>query len=96
VTDCAFQGILQGLSPFLLHFIGTYPQYRMHMMWVGMVLVVASSLGAAFSTTVGTMQATASHSQTDARKGRAGHHDTRPHVRYFQRDPLRALHQLRR
>jgi hypothetical protein len=46
------KGILQSLSPFLLHLIGNYPQYRSYMMWTGMVLVVASSLGAAFSTTV--------------------------------------------
>ncbi|KAH6639091.1 major facilitator superfamily domain-containing protein [Boeremia exigua] len=44
-------GILQSLSPFLLHLIGSYPESRQYMMWVGMVLVVASSLGAAFSTT---------------------------------------------
>ncbi|KAH9900478.1 major facilitator superfamily domain-containing protein [Xylariomycetidae sp. FL2044] len=44
-------GILQAGSPFLLKFIGAYPQYRFHMMWVGTVLVVSSTVGAAFSTT---------------------------------------------
>ncbi|KAI1335853.1 major facilitator superfamily domain-containing protein [Xylariaceae sp. FL0016] len=44
-------GILQAGSPFLLKFIGSYPQYRFYMMWTGTVLVVASSIGAAFSTT---------------------------------------------
>ncbi|KAJ5026344.1 major facilitator superfamily domain-containing protein [Bipolaris maydis] len=44
-------GILQSLSPFLLPLIGRYSQFRPHMMWTGMTLVVASCLGAAFSTT---------------------------------------------
>ncbi|KAF1932582.1 MFS general substrate transporter [Didymella exigua CBS 183.55] len=44
-------GILQSLSPFLLHLIGKYPSCRLYMMWTGMTLVVASSLGAAFSIT---------------------------------------------
>jgi hypothetical protein len=48
----SLKGILQSLSPFLLPLIGNHPHFRPHMMWTGMVLVVASSLGAAFSTTV--------------------------------------------
>lgn len=47
-------GILQSLSPFLLHLIGSYPRCRVYMMWIGMVLILASSLGAAFSITVKT------------------------------------------
>ncbi|KAK3214382.1 hypothetical protein GRF29_28g2912292 [Pseudopithomyces chartarum] len=45
-------GLLQGLSPFLLHFIGRHPHVRPYMMWTGMVAVAASTFGAAFSTTV--------------------------------------------
>ncbi|KAK1715144.1 major facilitator superfamily domain-containing protein [Colletotrichum lupini] len=45
------QGLLQTLPPFLLKIITAYPHYRRYMMWSGMVLVVASSIGAAFSTT---------------------------------------------
>ncbi|KAJ4993377.1 Mch2p [Stagonosporopsis vannaccii] len=43
-------GVLQVLSS-LMPLIGNYPHYRPHMMWTGMVLVVASFLGAAFSST---------------------------------------------
>ncbi|KAH7381966.1 major facilitator superfamily domain-containing protein [Cadophora sp. MPI-SDFR-AT-0126] len=44
-------GILQSLSPFTLKLITTYPNVRFYMMWAGMVLVVASTLGAAFAAT---------------------------------------------
>lgn len=49
-TGLLVVGLLQTLPPFLLKLIGTNPRYRFYMMWSGMVLVVASSLGAAFST----------------------------------------------
>ncbi|WQF85929.1 Putative major facilitator superfamily, MFS transporter superfamily [Colletotrichum destructivum] len=49
-TGLLVVGLLQTLPPFLLRIIGTDPRYRFYMMWSGMVLVVASSLGAAFST----------------------------------------------
>ncbi|KAF3812112.1 hypothetical protein GCG54_00009796 [Colletotrichum gloeosporioides] len=49
-TGLLVVGLLQTLPPFLLKLIFTYPSYRIYMMWSGMVLVVASSIGAAFST----------------------------------------------
>ncbi|KAL0931402.1 Mch2p [Colletotrichum truncatum] len=49
-TGLLVVGLLQTLPPFLLKIIGTSSQYRLYMMWSGMVLVVASSIGAAFST----------------------------------------------
>ncbi|OBR02640.1 Mch2p [Colletotrichum higginsianum IMI 349063] len=49
-TGLLVVGLLQTLPPFLLRIIGTDPRYRFYMMWSGMILVVASSLGAAFST----------------------------------------------
>ncbi|KAK2057369.1 MFS general substrate transporter [Colletotrichum caudatum] len=49
-TGLLVVGLLQTLPPFLLKIIGANPQYRFFMMWTGMVLVAASSLGAAFST----------------------------------------------
>ncbi|EQB48170.1 Mch2p [Colletotrichum gloeosporioides Cg-14] len=49
-TGLLVVGLLQTLPPFLLKLICTYPSYRIYMMWSGMVLVVASSIGAAFST----------------------------------------------
>lgn len=61
-------GILQSLSPFLLHLIGNYPSSRLYMMWTGMVLVVASSLGAAFSTTVGIFFVYSSNEFSDAQR----------------------------
>ncbi|KAK1674087.1 major facilitator superfamily domain-containing protein [Colletotrichum godetiae] len=45
-----YKGLLQTLPPFLLKIITAYPHYRLYMMWSGMLLVVASSIGAAFST----------------------------------------------
>ncbi|UQC76313.1 Mch2p [Colletotrichum lupini] len=50
-TGLLVVGLLQTLPPFLLKIITAYPHYRRYMMWSGMVLVVASSIGAAFSTT---------------------------------------------
>ncbi|KAK7438828.1 Mch2p [Colletotrichum acutatum] len=50
-TGLLVVGLLQTLPPFLLKIITAYPHYRGYMMWSGMVLVVASSIGAAFSTT---------------------------------------------
>ncbi|KZL87434.1 mfs monocarboxylate [Colletotrichum incanum] len=49
-TGLLVVGLLQTLPPFLLKIVGTNPRYRFYMMWSGMVLVAASSLGAAFST----------------------------------------------
>ncbi|KAK2038698.1 MFS general substrate transporter [Colletotrichum somersetense] len=49
-TGLLVVGLLQTLPPFLIKVIGAKPQYRFPMMWTGMVLVAASSLGAAFST----------------------------------------------
>ncbi|KZL77661.1 MFS monocarboxylate transporter [Colletotrichum tofieldiae] len=49
-TGLLVVGLLQTLPPFLLKIISTNPRYRYYMMWSGMVLVAASSLGAAFST----------------------------------------------
>uniref|UniRef100_L2FQM0 MFS monocarboxylate n=1 Tax=Colletotrichum fructicola (strain Nara gc5) TaxID=1213859 RepID=L2FQM0_COLFN len=46
------QGLLQTLPPFTIKIISSNPHYKIHMMWSGMVLVVASSIGAAFSTSV--------------------------------------------
>lgn len=50
LKDSSKQGLLQTLPPFLLKIISTYPHYKFYMMWSGMFLVVASSIGAAFST----------------------------------------------
>ncbi|KAK1972399.1 MFS general substrate transporter [Colletotrichum sublineola] len=44
-------GILQIMSPLLLRFLGRRPHQRKTMMWAGMALVAASSIGAAFSKT---------------------------------------------
>jgi hypothetical protein len=74
------KGILQSMSPFLLHFIGNYPHYRLYMMWTGMVLVVASSLGAAFSTTVSYPFLDGFDSILTFHEALAGDHDTRSHV----------------
>ncbi|KXH39810.1 Mch2p [Colletotrichum salicis] len=49
-TGLLVVGLLQTLPPFLLKIITAYPHYRLYMMWSGMLLVVASSIGAAFST----------------------------------------------
>lgn len=46
------QGILQVMSPFLLHYLSSRPHQRKPMMWTGMIILVAASLGAAFSQTV--------------------------------------------
>ncbi|KAH9235774.1 hypothetical protein K456DRAFT_1890300 [Colletotrichum gloeosporioides 23] len=48
-TGLLVVGLLQTLPPFLLKIISSNPHYKFHMMWSGMVLVVASSVGAAFS-----------------------------------------------
>ncbi|KAK1622018.1 major facilitator superfamily domain-containing protein [Colletotrichum phormii] len=48
-TGLLVVGLLQTLPPFLLKIITAYPHYRVYMMWSGMLLVVASSIGAAFS-----------------------------------------------
>ncbi|PHH68721.1 hypothetical protein CDD83_5999 [Cordyceps sp. RAO-2017] len=44
-------GILQVMSPFMLRFLTGRWKLRKPMMWTGMVLVVAASVAAAFSTT---------------------------------------------
>ncbi|OHE96900.1 Mch2p [Colletotrichum orchidophilum] len=49
-TGLLVVGLLQTLPPFLLKIISAYPHYRLYMMWSGMLLVVSSSIGAAFST----------------------------------------------
>jgi len=46
------QGILQAMSPFVLRYLSGRPTHRKPLMWSGMLLVVASSVGAAFSGTV--------------------------------------------
>ncbi|KAF5493745.1 Monocarboxylate transporter 4 [Colletotrichum fructicola] len=49
-TGLLVVGLLQTLPPFIIKIISSNPHYKIHMMWSGMVLVVASSIGAAFST----------------------------------------------
>ncbi|KAE9575430.1 hypothetical protein CGMCC3_g8662 [Colletotrichum fructicola] len=49
-TGLLLVGLLQTLPPFTIKIISSNPHYKIHMMWSGMVLVVASSIGAAFST----------------------------------------------
>ncbi|KAH6646771.1 major facilitator superfamily domain-containing protein [Truncatella angustata] len=44
-------GILQISPPFLLRYLSAKPAYRKGMMWLGMIMVVSASIGAAFSTT---------------------------------------------
>lgn len=90
------KGILQTGSPFLLRLIGSCPQSRIYMMWVGMVLVVASTIGAAFSRTVShagarMLTGCCSHIYT----GSTSNHDSRVDVRSLQRSSLFALCQLR-
>ncbi|KAK8863402.1 MFS general substrate transporter [Apiospora arundinis] len=43
-------GILQISPPFLLRYLGARPAHRKLMMWLGMVIIVVATIGAAFST----------------------------------------------
>lgn len=50
--DLITQGLIQVLSPFLVHYLSGRPQNRKLLMWIGMGTCVAASVGAGFATTV--------------------------------------------